>query len=135
GDVPNSPSVSIGRFYPDHFHFVSGNVQDACTGFSYMSQPAMTFSYQLQARNLGDEVTTNYTSPGYLEAATINYHAENDNTGDGDNLDSRVVVTGGSWDDGVWDLNVTDAMFLRRAHQTLGAPARELDGPLMSLQF
>lgn len=130
GDVPNSPGVSIGRFYPHHFHFVNSDVQDACTGFSYMSQPTMTFTYQLLARNLSNGLTANYTSPGYLETASIAYHAENNN--DGNDLGARVQVVPGSWVAGVWNVNTTAASFLR---QNLAPPATQLDGPFGNLQF
>src|SRR5690606_25923770 len=41
----------------------------------------------------------------------------------------------GSWVAGVWDVNTTAASFVRRPHQTLPAPATELDGSFEDLQF
>jgi MSHA biogenesis protein MshQ len=131
--VTGIPSGSVGRFYPDHFSLISASVNDSCTGFSYMSHPAMTFGYRLEAQNLTGGITTNYSQPNYASTASVFYAAENLN--DGVNLGSRVNVTGSNWVSGVMNVNALNAEFMRKPHVSLAAPAREIDGPLASLQL
>lgn len=136
GDVVESPNLEVGRFYPHHFALTtSSNVEDSCTGFTYMSHPAMTVEYELVARNLNNAITTNYRSPGYAETATVSYVAEN--ADDGTDLGSRVNLANPEslWLNGIWEVSTEEAMFERRPHQTLPAPAREVDGPLNSVQI
>ncbi|TVZ38434.1 MSHA biogenesis protein MshQ [Alteromonadaceae bacterium 2753L.S.0a.02] len=71
----------VGRFVPNHFAVVPSAINAACgtAGFSYMEQ-AFSTNYVLDARNLANQLTQNYTADfARLDPAaglgTINYAA------------------------------------------------------------
>ncbi len=127
--VAASNSVSVGRIYPHHYHFQSSSVVTSCSGFSYMDQPAMEVSYQLQARTLGGGITSNYDNIGlgYAQTATVGYAAENDNEGDGGDWGGRLNIDlPGGWEQGILEF-FTDEAYVARA----AVP----DGPYDNLQL
>ncbi len=116
----------VGRFFPDHFTLLAGStVTPACVGggFTYMDQPALGYSFTVEARNLADAKTANYFTPGY-NTGTVSMLAENNNNGT--DLSARVTAPAGSWSAGSYAYNTTTAVFSR-----LAAP----DGPYDSLQL
>lgn len=119
-------SATVGRFYPARFSLTSSNIKNSCNSFSYMSHPAIAVEYQLEARSISNTITTNYTSPGYANTANIFSVAENSNNGV--NLGARVSVANSTWVNGVYQVNVGNAFFMRQA-STLP------DGPFASLQL
>lgn len=121
-------SGTVGRFYPSHFTLVSSSVKNSCDSFTYMQQNAMPVSFNIEARNALNIVTTNY---GGNYAATnkpvITYVAENNNSGNGASLSSRVLIgTANNWVNGVLNFSNPAASFLR---------ATSPDGPYNQLQF
>jgi hypothetical protein len=87
-------SLSVGRFFPDHFTLTAGSITAGCGTFTYMDQPSLGIDYTLQARSLLDSPTTNYDqAAGYntrnsSNGDTISLHAENNN--DGTNMALRL---------------------------------------------
>jgi MSHA biogenesis protein MshQ len=130
GDLQvKTPSSTIGRFYPDHFSLISGAATNSCGAFSYMGQPAIGLTYQLQAQNAGGSVLTNYSS-NYGTLVTPNYVAENADGGNGASLSARFSAGGAvTATNGLIQMTSLLASFNRQA--TTFAP----DGPFLSLQL
>ncbi|MEC6797765.1 DUF6701 domain-containing protein [Photobacterium sp. S4TG1] len=62
GMVVNPSRRHMGRFYPDHFMMVNGDVRNAyneLSPFTYMGQP-FTTSFTIEAQNKDNQPTTNY---------------------------------------------------------------------------
>lgn len=129
GDVVARPaSGTIGRFYPQHLALVSSSSANSCTSFSYMSEPGIALSYQLEAHSAVSSITLNYGN-GYSDTAQLAVVAENLTPGsEVVGLGSRLAVTTGSWQAGVYSVSQADAAFNR---QLSGVP----DGPHSQLQF
>jgi hypothetical protein len=125
GLASHTTSGTIGRFYPQEFVVVNPQINDGCSGFSYMAQP-FNLSYRLEARNLQGGVTSNYRAPGYARRATPEYDAEDND--DMTNRGSRLQVPVADWTLGALNVNTNAALFNR---QTTTQP----DGPLGNLQF
>lgn len=127
GDIANKPiSSTVGRFYPDHFLVTAASVANSCGIFSYMSQP-LNFSYTIEARSVGGQLLSNY-GPAYGVMPTINYVAENANSG----ADFGTRVLDGvakTWAAGALSVNSAMAIFSREL--TNASP----DGPFESLQI
>lgn len=127
GDVIGTPTGNVGRFYPADFALVSSTVTDSCAAgsSSYMSQPAINVSYTLQARSISSSVVTNYDNLDLgFTVALPSYHAEDSN--DGTELNGRLSIASGQWDDGLLTFSSTTSSFGRAA-----AP----DGPFNNLQL
>lgn len=60
GAIPHWESDVFGRFYPDRFELVSSYVGNSCTSFSYMSEPNITYQYELQAVGVQGNQLYNY---------------------------------------------------------------------------
>lgn len=133
GDVVEQPVVAAGRFYPHHFTLRDSSIEDSCSGFSYMDQPAVKLTYELEARSLQDIVTENYHSLRYTPTARVNYVAEDGESGV--NVGSRFIVNTTEWDAGVLKVDTNSAVFTRKSHQSLPPPATEVDGPFKNLQI
>ncbi|MBK8186195.1 MAG: hypothetical protein IPK77_02475 [Cellvibrio sp.] len=118
---------TVGRFYPDRFAMVSQSVTNSCAAFSYMSQPNIALSYQLQALSASGTVVTNYGPDYYTSnAPVLNYQAENADAANGGSLSSRVIESLPKvWSSGVLSIN-TNASFSR---------AISPDGPYSQLHF
>lgn len=125
GDVKSKPtSAVIGRFYPANFKLVTANHTAQCNGFTYMAQPQMALSYQVQAHNVQGGVVSNYGA-GYAGPATFTLVAKDGTTGG--NLASRV--TGAPtpyWTAGELIFSTTTMAFSRAASP---------DGPFNQLQL
>jgi MSHA biogenesis protein MshQ len=107
-------SGTVGRFYPDRFAMTSQSVANSCVAFSYMSQPNIALSYQLQALSATGAVLTNYGAGYYnSNAPVISYQAENANAANGNLMSSRVIETLPKiWSSGIMSIN-TNASFAR----------------------
>lgn len=117
-------SETIGRFYPDRFELAAFSLANSCITFSYMSQPALPLSYELQARAVGGTVVSNYGST-YGTFPTLGYEVEDADAGNGALLSSRVVeTTPKNWAEGRL-LVGTNAAFSRAA--TPDGPYPELN--------
>lgn len=128
GDLASlTTSGTIGRFFPHQFQLIPAGtpISDSCSGFTYISHPAMSFNFDVEAQNLGGVRTANYRST-YANKASIFYVAENSD--DGVNLGSRISLSPLEWVNGLLRSTATDGAFMR---QTSTAP----DGPFASLQF
>ncbi len=88
-------SQSIGRFIPDHFTLTANMVENACdaTNFTYMGQPALTLTYEIEAQNLAGNLTQNYVD-SFIHS-TVTFVAEN--ATNGTNLGGRLTDYQGSW--------------------------------------
>ena len=91
-DLLNSQQQALGRIGPASFSLDSSAVTAACSGFSYLDQP-LTMQYQLSARNLAGQVTSNYF--GAFAKANLSLVAENDNNAVA--LSSRINSLGGAF--------------------------------------
>ena len=122
-------SGTVGRFYPAAFHLVSHSTDDACTGFSYLSQPHLGVSYRLEARAQGGNITTNYDALRYTGTAGVHYVAEHNQSGDGAGWasPSRLDIDTTNWASGVMQVNDSTATVRRLA----SGP----DGPYDRLQL
>ena len=130
-------ATQIGRFYPDHFTLVSGSVAAACVGggFTYMDQPNLGVSFNIEARNSADALTSNYGS-GYT-VGTVNVLAENND--DGVDLSARLTVSPATWAGGVYNVNTGIAKFSRAAAADgpydllqLGTQVVDADSPVLA---
>lgn len=112
-DVSSKPaSDTIGRFYPNNFVLSASNVRNSCGNFSYMSQPALTVNYQLDAKGLAGNTLLNYHSDTYSNTASMLVVAQNN----GVRLAAgRVNVTPSKWLQGVYLAAQTNASFSRAA--------------------
>lgn len=127
--VEHISSGTVGRFYPSAFHLASHSVVDACTGFSYLSQPQLSVNYRLEARAQGGNITRNYDSQIYTGTADSNYVAEHNQSGDGATWTAplRLDIEMANWASGVMQVNDDSAMVRRLATGP--------DGPYNSLQL
>jgi MSHA biogenesis protein MshQ len=122
-------SGTIGRFYPDHFALISSSTANSCGTFSYMSQPAVSMSYLVQAQSLTNTVLTNYGTT-YGTQATPSYVAENADGANGAILSPRVVATASaSWVSG--EMNFSSVLNSINRQSVNSAP----DGPFASLRL
>ena len=87
----NSQQQALGRIGPASFSLDNSVVTGACGNFSYFDQP-MILQYQLSARNLAGQVTSNYF--GAFAKANLSLVAENQN--DGVALNNRIGLLGGT---------------------------------------
>ena len=92
---------TVGRFYPASFSLTSSALSNSCApasgDFSYMSQPGINISYELEARNAAGIKTLNYD--GAFAKATLSLVAENNNQGT--NYGSRLNGFGSTnWGNG-----------------------------------
>lgn len=117
GDVTGIVSSTIGRFYPAEITLAAGTVDNSCSAgaFSYMSESDIDISYSVAARNSAGAVTTNYDNTDFTFPTTVlSLHAEDSN--DGIELSSRISAVVGTWDDGVYAVTDTSAVFLRSSN-------------------
>lgn len=125
-------AVRVGRFYPNSFALLAGAaVTPFCgsgaSGFTYMDQPALTFNFAFEARNLLNAATVNYRSTVY-NVGTVFYVAENNDAGV--NLSARLTgIPAVSWTNGVYTVSTTAGLFSRPTVAPIP------DGPYESLLF
>lgn len=124
--------TNVGRFYPASFSLISSALTNSCVpaggdSFSYMSQPGIGVSYELEARNAAGVKTLNYG--GGFAKATISLVAENNNEG----VDYKPRLSGfgsTSWGSGDYIFSNTGS-FNRLASGTPNV----LDGPYQDLKI
>lgn len=135
GDAVNGTTgvaVRVGRFYPNNFALLTGAAitpfcGGAAAGFTYMDQPALGFSFALEARNLLNAPTVNYRNTVY-NVGTVSFVAENADAGV--NLGGRLsALPTVSWINGVYTVSTTTAVFARPTVAPIP------DGPYESLLF
>lgn len=131
----------VGRFYPDHFTLLAGSsITPYCgsgaTGFTYMGQPNLGYSFAIEARNLANAKTSNYLST-YYGVGTVSMLAENNN--DGTDLSARLPATAGSWATGTYTYSPTTAIFSRPASPDgpfdllrIGVTVADADGAVLA---
>ncbi|MDR6984223.1 MSHA biogenesis protein MshQ [Rheinheimera pacifica] len=124
-DISAKPvSETVGRFYPDNFALASSEVRNSCTNFSYMSQPALTVNYQLEAKGRGGNTLQNYHSGHYpAGAATMLTVAQDNSTR---LAAERLAVQAAQWQHGVYRVQQNNVSFNRAA-----VP----DGPYSNMQL
>ena len=126
--LTGNPSSTIGRFYPHHFDYIAGAITAACNNVTYLSQPALGVSYQLQASNSNDDVVTNYnTSLGY-PTGSVSHVAEANNNGA--DLGARLSIAAIDWAAGEYNLSDSQAVLLRHSDQSLIQEAPLLNLPI-----
>jgi hypothetical protein len=112
--IPASSSANIGRFYPDHFTRANPAIANRSLSgcavspapqpvFTYMDE-SLTVSYDLEARNIFNNITRNYTGAFALlpiNTVSMNYGAVD--TAAPTPLTSRLTTTStiGVWTNGV----------------------------------
>ncbi|MCB1745522.1 MAG: hypothetical protein KDK91_34470, partial [Gammaproteobacteria bacterium] len=124
GEISGNLSGPVGRFTPASYVLTTGAVTAACNGFTYMGQPALRLSWQLEAQGTAGNRLYNYDA-GLLGAgavATVALQAENNN--DGVELASRIPGLTASWINGGFSAGPADTSFSR---------AVSPDGPFDSL--
>ena len=122
GDVPSKPnSAIIGRFYPQYFVLSNVSTANTCTAgsslFSYMSQPAVPISFELQAVNTAGTRLQNYHSASYSNTATIGLVAENNGSSHTASMGARLIEQPGkatpTWQQGRYQFNSTTLQLAR----------------------
>ena len=105
GDVTGTNSGNIGRFYPASFELISGGVTNSCSsgGYTYLSEPAISLNYQIEARNRGGVAVANYDNTDLnYPAASVSVHGEDSNSGN--DFTSRISAGTALWNDGALTL-------------------------------
>lgn len=125
GVDPTGTSEIIGRFYPHRFEPSGVDYAAACSGFTYMAQPADRLAYELEAVAVGGTVTVNYDAALGYAVGAVEHVAEDDN--DGNDLSARMSNPDPAteWVQGVFGLDANDMVFSRAG----GGP----DGPYVNL--
>lgn len=124
-------SAIIGRFVPDRFEVSSSVVGesvppgDCADGFVYMDEPDLQVRFDLRARNVAGDVTTNYDAArGYAFTGGVGVVAEQDDNGA--DLSARLTFANAmDWVAGQVDFDEAGVIFGRTAGT---------DGPFPSLQ-
>jgi hypothetical protein len=129
----------VGRFVPDHFTLLAGSsITPACaaTGFSYMGQPNLGYSFTIEARNKSNVKTSNYRSADYA-TGSVSVLAENNN--DGTDRSPRLSAPTGSWSTGTYTFSTTTATFSRPGSPDgpfdllrIGVKVTDGDGPVLA---
>jgi len=76
--IGNSATVSLGRFYPDHFVLTASAFAPGCGTFTYMGQQ-FTLSATIEAQNMAGAKTQNFA--GVFAMATVVPQLDNANNG------------------------------------------------------
>ncbi|NQZ21670.1 MAG: LamG domain-containing protein [Colwellia sp.] len=100
-------SQSLGRFIPDHFVLTANMVENSCvaTNFTYMNEPSLTLTYEIQAHTSGEPgtLTQNYLANDSEDSKNF-VHAEvtlvAENSVNGIDLGERLTDYQGSWING-----------------------------------
>jgi MSHA biogenesis protein MshQ len=127
GVVNGVQSEDVGRFYPSRFDLIAGNVSNSCTAgnFTYLSDPSITTSYQIAARNINGNTVANYDNATLnYNTANVSVHGEDNN--DGVDRSGRMTIATGTWDDGVLAVTSSSASVNRLVDGSLNVVP---DGP------
>lgn len=134
GDVAAKQNATVGRFAPFRFALNTSAVANSCVAgdFTYMSEPALTVSYELYAVDSDSNITENYDSSGYSGTAEVGFAAANLAPADTatDRFADRLLNLAAqqAWTAGVMTFNAANAGFNRH-------PDGNIDGPFESLQL
>lgn len=131
----------VGRFFPDHFALLAGSaISSACgggAGFTYMGQPALSYSFSIEARNKSNATTINYINSPAYNTGTVAMLAEDSN--DGIDLSARLAAPAGSWLAGSYAFATSSATFSRLAMADgpfdalqIGVRVTDADGPVLA---
>ena len=85
----------VGRFIPAQFA-LAADVDNGCTNLSYMAQPALTLTYEIEAQTSTGIKTQNYIDE--FVHSTVSFVAENNN--DAMDLGSRLTDYSSHWSGG-----------------------------------
>jgi MSHA biogenesis protein MshQ len=111
GNVESSPSGTIGRFYPDRFFISNATMANSCNNFTYLSEPNLSLSYTLSAIASDGSTVTNYDEGLSYPVATVNYHAELNNSGA--DIGGRLSASTANWLAGEYRVVDNQAVFSR----------------------
>ena len=89
--------ANVGRFIPDNFAVTNPFVGNSCGNVTYMDEPAIELTYEIEARNSAEDVTQNYT--GDFVKSSVALVAENSIDGI-DLAPTRLIGYAGSWANG-----------------------------------
>ena len=109
--IGNRETVSLGRFYPDHFAVSRTVLTAACTAntaFSYFGQDGFSTAFTLRAQNATGGITQNYAGV-FAKLDLSNYSSYGFGSTPlpaGSNLSSSATAPSGSWSGGVADVLV-----------------------------
>lgn len=130
-------STPVGRFYPDHFALTASALTAACNGFTYMNQPALNFSYTLQAQGKANGLTSNYSAALAYPVAAVALVAENANAGT--DIAPRITSAAAVWAAGQFTVSSPNSTFARLATPdgpydalALGVRAVDADGAVIA---
>ncbi len=115
GNITSSPSGTVGRFYPDSFFISSESVVNACSNFTYLSQPDLTVAYTLSAIDGEGNTLSNYDSGLGYPIGTVQHFAELANNGS--DLGSRLSVASATWSGGDYVVSDNSAVFARGSNR------------------
>jgi predicted acyltransferase (DUF342 family) len=134
GDVAAKQNAPIGRFAPFRFALHNSAVVNSCVAgdFTYLSEPALTVSYELYAVNTDGNITENYDASGYADAAEVAFAAAHLAPADtaADRFADRLISLPSqqNWSAGILSFNTANAGFARH-------PDNVVDGPYPNLQL
>ena len=75
GLLVEASEINIGRFIPAKFVLTAQDVENGCNDFTYMEQPNLTLTYEIEPQNTSNIKTQNYL--GSFIHSTVNFVAEN----------------------------------------------------------
>lgn len=145
-NVTNVPqSVTIGRFYPQHFLLSSISADGICSGngqpFSYLSQPGLPLRFVLQAVGMQNQLLQNYDSQLYTGTlankgvAAVALVAENNGSPHQPDLQSRLAgLPLTQWARGEYSFNA-DVSTIQLNRLAAANQATSIEGPLLNVQF
>ena len=97
GDVARPTVPAVGRFYPARFELISGSISASCGSFTYMDEPNLGISYELQALNVAGLLTTNYSDSLYGSNETADFIITAENENSGVDLTNRLIAPQSNW--------------------------------------
>ncbi len=89
--------LGLGRFIPAQFELITSGVVNSCNNLTYMDEPNLKLTYEIEAQNSADVLTQNYIE-GFVHSVA-NLVAEDDNTTE---LSARLIDFNGAWDKGIY---------------------------------
>ncbi|BFM19901.1 DUF6701 domain-containing protein [Gilvimarinus japonicus] len=116
GDIvaPTS-SETVGRFYPERYVLTS-TVEDSCSVFSYMDEPAITLNFELQAQSVSGGIVSNYDTLREYDTAGVQLQYEQAGKclrEDDECIYDRLVSDAGDWVEGKRTVAQSNVMFKR----------------------
>lgn len=97
GDVIRPTVPAVGRFYPARFELLTGSISASCGSFTYMDEPNLGISYELQALNVAGLLTTNYSDNLYGSNETADLIISAENANNGVDLTGRLISPQSNW--------------------------------------